>query len=285
MLFGIIIFAAILCLVALLVAVLQNIEYSEDRVRAELKREKILDCLPGDNCGVCGRGDCASLALDIVNGKASPAACSPGGEATAQAIGVILGNEDRSAVRMRAQVMCSGSNETAKQKYIYDDGASDCLAEMRLGGGYKGCRYACIGLGNCKKACPFGAISIKNGTASVDYRLCTGCGNCIDACPKHIIKLIPYDSYYWVGCSSRDCAESEKSNCRVGCTGCGVCENICPERAVEIDGNIATIDYNRCSGCGMCFSVCPEGVIWRSDIVGSDGLIFTKGDKTEDKLR
>jgi len=36
---------------------------------------------------------------------------------------------------------------------------------------------------------------------------------------------------------------------------------------------------NKCTGCGMCFAVCPEGVIWRSDIVGADGLIFTKGDK------
>lgn len=279
MLFGIIVVVAILCVVALVAAILQNAEYSGSNIKKEIKREKVLDCLPGDNCGACGRSSCASLALDIVNGKASSSACIPGGASTAQAVGVIMGNEDRNTVRMRAQVMCSGTNETTRKKYVYDDGAADCLAEMKLGGGYKGCRYACVGLGNCAKACPFGAISIKNGTAFVDYKLCTGCGSCIGACPKHIIKLIPYDAYYWVGCASKDNAAKERYNCKVGCTGCGVCERVCPEKAIVIQGNMASINYDKCSGCGMCFSVCPEGVIWRSDIVGADGLIFTKGDK------
>lgn len=279
MVFGIIISVAILCIIALIAAVLQNAEYSSAKIKNELKREKILDCLPGDNCGVCGYGDCASLALAVVNGNASPSACTPGGAATAQAIGVILGNEDRNTYRMRAQVMCSGTDATTRKKYIYDDGAADCLAEMKLSGGYKGCRYACVGLGNCTKVCPFGAISIKNGTAVVDYRLCTGCGSCVNACPKHIIKLIPYDAYYWVGCASKDIAVRERYNCKVGCTGCGVCVKVCPENGIDITGNIATINYDKCTGCGMCFSVCPEGVIWRSDIIGADGLIFTKGDK------
>ena len=279
MVFGIIISVAIICVIALVASVLSNIEYSGPRIKKELKREKILDCLPGDNCGACGYGDCASLAMAIVNGKASPAACTPGGASTAQAVGVILGTEDRNKIRMRAQVLCSGTNDTTKRKYIYDDGAEDCLAEMKLGGGYKGCRFACVGLGNCMKACPFGAISIKNGTAFVDYKLCTGCGSCVSACPKHIIKLVPYDAYYWVGCASRDTAAKERQNCRVGCTGCGVCRKVCPENAIDIQGNIATVLYDKCTGCGMCFAVCPEGVIWRSDIVGADGLIFTKGEK------
>ena len=279
MIFGIIISVAILCVIALVAACLQNIEYSSSRIKNELKREKILDCLPGTNCGACGYGDCASLALAIVNGNAMSSACMVGGASCSQSIGVILGNEDRNTYRMRAQVMCSGTNDTTRKKYIYDDGAADCLAEMKLSGGNKGCRYACVGMGNCTKVCPSGAISVKKGTAFVDYRLCTGCGNCVTACPKHIIKLIPYDSYYWVGCSSKDIAARERFNCKVGCTGCGTCEKVCPEKAIDITGNIASINYDKCTGCGMCFNVCPEGVIWRSDIIGADGLIFTKGDK------
>lgn len=279
MIFGIVIACGILCIVCLVAAILQSVEYSGGKINNELKREKILDCLPGDNCGACGYGDCASCAMAIVNGKASPAVCSLGGASCAQAVGVILGNEDRNTVRMRAQVMCSGTNETTRKKYIYDDGAADCLAEMKLGGGNKGCKYACVGLGNCMKACPFGAISIKKGTATVDYKKCTGCGRCVEACPKHIIKLVPYDAYYWVGCASKDTAAKEKYNCRVGCTGCGICQRVCPEQGIEIQGNVATINYDKCTGCGMCYSVCPEGVIWRADIVGADGLIFTKGDK------
>lgn len=279
MVFGIVIAVAVLCIMALVCAIFQNAHYSGEQIENELKREKILDCLPGDNCGVCGRGDCATFALDVANGKVSPAACTPGGEVTAQAIGVILGEDERSAVRMRAQVMCSGSDNTSRKKYIYDDGAEDCLAEMKLGGGYKGCRFACVGLGNCAKACPFGAITVENGTAVVDYRLCIGCGKCVSACPKHIIKLIPYDAYFWVGCASKENAARERYNCKVGCTGCGMCQKVCPESAISINGNIAEIDYEKCSGCGMCYSVCPEGVIWRSDIVGADGLILSKGQK------
>lgn len=279
MIFGIVLSVCILSVIGLAAAILQNKEYSEKKIKRELKREKILDCLPGGNCGACGYSDCASLALDIVKGKASPASCRPGGASVAQAIGVILGTEDRETQRMRAQVMCSGSDNTTRKKYIYDDGALDCFAEMKLGGGYKGCRYACVGLGNCTKACPFGAISIKNSTAFVDYKLCTGCGRCVDVCPKHIIKLIPYDAYYWVGCASKDIAAKERYNCMVGCTGCGSCVKSCPENAIDLTGHIATINYDKCSGCGMCFNVCPEGVIWKSDIIGSDGLIFTKGKK------
>ena len=241
--------------------------------------EQINECLPGANCGGCGFSGCAALAEAISAGEAKVTQCTVGGAEVAEKIAEIMGVEAASAVRMRAQVMCSGSDATTRRKYIYDDGAADCLAEMKLGGGYKGCRYACVGLGNCAKACPFGAISIKNGTAVVDYRLCTGCGNCVTACPKHIIKLIPYDAYYWVGCASKDTAARERYNCMVGCTGCGTCQKACPENGIEIIGNVATINYDKCTGCGMCFAVCPEGVIWRSDIVGSDGLIFTKGKK------
>jgi len=279
MIFGIIMSMAILCIIAIFAAVFQNAEYSGSKIKNELKREQILDCLPGSNCGVCGYGDCASYALAVAKGKASANSCVPGGASVAQSIGVLLGNEEENGATMRAQVMCSGSNNSTRQKYIYDDGAMDCLAEMKLGGGDKGCRYACVGLGNCMRACPFDAISIKNGVAYVDYKVCTGCGTCVEACPKGIIKLIPYDAYHWVGCASKDSANRARYNCKVGCTGCGLCVKSCPEKAISVTNNVASINYDKCTGCGMCYSVCPEGIIWRSDIVGADGLVFTKGTK------
>ena len=279
MIFGIIMSMAILCIIAIISAIFQNAEYKGNKIKNELKRERILDCLPGINCGVCGYSDCASYALAVAKGKAAGNACVPGGTATSQSIGVLLGNEELNSISMRAQVMCSASNDSVRRKYIYEDGAQDCLAAMKLAGGDKGCRFACVGLGSCVRACPFGAISIKNGVAFVDYRLCNGCGTCVASCPKGIIKLIPYDAYHWVGCASKDNANKIAHNCKVGCTGCGICVKACPENGITISGNVATINYDKCTGCGMCYSVCPEGVIWRSDIVGSDGLVFTKGTK------
>lgn len=40
--------------------------------------------------------------------------------------------EAESPVRMRAQVMCSGTAEYAKKKYVYE-GEQDCIAASKLG--------------------------------------------------------------------------------------------------------------------------------------------------------
>lgn len=279
MVFGIVISAAIVLIIALVAAVFQTSAVKGDDVCDTVKTEKILECLPGENCGACGYENCTAAARAIATGKAPCNACPAGGQTVAQVIGVLTGEDKTDNVRMRAQVMCSGGGSCTKKKYIYEDGAEDCLAAMKLGGGDKSCKSACVGLGNCKAACPFGAISIKDGVARVDHRLCKGCGICVSACPKHIIKLLPYDTYHWVGCVSHENRDKTLSSCQTGCTGCGECSRVCPENAISISHNCAEIDYARCSGCGMCYDVCPQGVVWRADAFGAEGLSIRKGIK------
>ena len=156
--------------------------------------------------------------------------------------------------------MCSGKDGTAKKKYIYS-GADDCAAASRLGGGDKLCPNGCIGLGTCVASCPFGAITVKDGTAEVDPVRCRGCGVCVSHCPKGVIKLVPYDSKVAVRCSSRDVGRVVRSYCDAGCIACRICEKKCPTGAIQVGENVAAVDYSKCSGCLACVEACPRGII------------------------
>ncbi|MDR1069373.1 MAG: FAD-binding protein [Gracilibacteraceae bacterium] len=47
----------------------------------------------------------------------------------------------------------------------------------------------CDGCGNCLERCPFGALEIKGGLATV-LETCTSCGACVRVCPHKAIELI-----------------------------------------------------------------------------------------------
>ena len=230
-------------------------------VKVDERIPALQEKLPGANCGGCGYAGCSALAEAIVKGEAKPSACVVGGNEVAAEIAKIMGVEAEAPVRMRAQVMCSGTSEFAKKKYIYE-GAPDCRAATKLGGGNKLCPNGCIGLGTCVSVCQFGAIKIENGISAVDYTKCQGCGMSVEACPKHIIKLIPYDSKVWVGCMSVDKGAITRSYCDVGCISCRLCEKTCESGAIHVNDFVASIDYTKCTQCGKCVEKCPRKIIW-----------------------
>ncbi len=244
-------------------------------VKTDERVGRISECLPGANCGGCGYAGCADLADNIVKGNAKVTACTVGGEAVAEKIAAIMGVKADSTSRMRAQVMCSGTLECAEKKLRYK-GVSDCRAAAALGGGEKLCPNGCIGLGTCADVCPFDAIEIKDDLAQVNYMKCQGCGLCVTACPKGIIKLIPYDSKHWVGCSSRLKGIETRKSCDVGCIGCGLCAKNCPEGAITVKDNLAIIDYSLCTGCDICTEKCPRKVIWSAERRGKDGIVISR---------
>ncbi|MBE6541987.1 MAG: Fe-S cluster domain-containing protein [Ruminococcaceae bacterium] len=265
----------IFLLLGLIMGILLAVASKVFAVKKNEKAEKILECLPGANCGGCGYAGCSAFAEAVAEGKAKVTQCSVGGAEVAGKIAEIMGVEAGPVIRMRAQVMCSGTNEYAKKKYVYE-GVSDCTAASKIGGGNKLCANGCIGLGTCVAACPFGAISVDNGVAAVDYQKCKGCGICVSACPKSIIKLIPYDSKHWVGCMSIDDGKSTRKVCDVGCISCKICEKNCPENAITVDNFVASIDYSKCSGCDICVSKCPRHIIWSGKRQGELGLFIKR---------
>ena len=52
------------------------------------------------------------------------------------------------------------------------------------------CAKGCIACGLCVKSCEFGAISVVDDLAVIDYTKCTGCGKCAAKCPRGCILEI-----------------------------------------------------------------------------------------------
>ena len=244
-------------------------------VKKDEKAEAIKECLPGANCGGCGYSGCDAYAAAVSAGDAPVNKCSVGGAEAASKIAQIMGVDAGAQVRMRAQVMCSGTGEYAKKKYIYE-GIDDCVAASKIGGGDKLCKNGCIGLGTCVRACPFDAIVVENGVAAVDYSKCKGCGICVSACPKGIIKLIPFDAKHWVGCMSVDDGKNTRKVCDVGCISCKLCQKNCPAGAINVDNFVASIDYDKCTGCDICTDKCPRHIIWSGEVQGKLGLVIKR---------
>lgn len=229
-------------------------------VKEDDRKEKILEHLPGANCGGCGYAGCANYADAILAGEAGCNLCAAAKAEGAAALAEIMGAEAEEFVPMVAHIRCHGNNDFANKKYIYY-GMNDCAAANRLLGGYMTCQYGCLGFGNCLKKCPENAIYIDNGVAVINRELCIGCGACKEACPKGVIEIVPRDSKILVNCSSKDKGARTREACNTGCIGCKLCEKNCPEGAIRVDGNVAHIDYEKCVGCGICAEKCPRKII------------------------
>ncbi|MBE6650817.1 MAG: RnfABCDGE type electron transport complex subunit B [Ruminococcaceae bacterium] len=235
------------------------------KVKEDPRIEEITENLPSANCGGCGYAGCAAMAEAIAKGEAKPSKCAVASPDAIKKISEIMGIEAEQAVRMRAQVMCSGTSDRAKLKYEYE-GVNDCIAATKLAGGHKLCPNGCMGYGTCVEACKFDAIKIINGTAAVDYHKCQACGACVNACPKGLIQLVPFDAEYWVGCKCTEKGANTKKWCEVGCIGCKMCEKACPSGAITVVDNLARIDYSACTNCGKCAEICPRHIIWSSNL-------------------
>ena len=123
------------------------------------------------------------------------------------------------------------------------------------------CKYGCLGLGDCTRACNFDAIKICDGVAVVARDLCTGCGACASACPKHVIRIAPAKNKVVVQCHSEDKGAVTRKACSNGCIACGKCTKVCKFEAITVENNHAYIDPEKCKNCGLCAKECPTGAI------------------------
>ena len=230
-------------------------------VKVDPKQAAVREVLAGANCGGCGYPGCDGYAAAVAKGEAPCNRCVAGGAETAAKVAEIMGASNETSEKMVAFVPCSGCEGVAEKRFNYT-GPEDCQAAMLFGGkSNKLCTFACIGLGNCVRACQFDAMHIVSGIAQVDRSHCVGCGACVDTCPKSIVKLIPESQRIMPACSSHDKGAAVMKVCTAGCIGCMKCQRECPEDAIVVNQFLAEVDPAQCIGCGKCAEVCPRHII------------------------
>lgn len=247
-------------LIGLLAGVILAVASIVMAVPKDEKAEALEEVLPGANCGACGYSGCSGYAAALSKGEAQPGLCSPGGPAVAKKCAEILGAGDVEMEIKAALVQCMGSNDNTTQQMEYV-GLEGCGAAALLAGGTGSCRYGCLGLGDCVKACEYGAVEVCNGVANIDPAKCKACGKCVSACPKGLIKLAPLKRQAVVRCSNCDKGKAVMNACKVGCISCTKCVKTCPQGAIAMVDGCAAVDPHKCTGCGLCVDACPRHVI------------------------
>lgn len=227
--------------------------------------EKVLHSLPLAQCGGCGYAGCEGYAIAVVTDPdVPPNLCFPGKEAVAAVVAELTGKKMVEVEDQIAVVRCSRVEGRVSHKYRYI-GFSSCTAANLAFGGPSRCQYACIGLGECAQACPFGAIDMVDNFPIINPDKCVSCGVCVRTCPKKIIELQTLKARVHVPCSSKDSGKEVKAVCEVGCIGCKLCVKVCPAQAVTHVGGLIVIDHKACIAHGpsceeVCVAKCPRDI-------------------------
>ncbi|WP_305041682.1 RnfABCDGE type electron transport complex subunit B [Geoalkalibacter sp.] len=246
--------------IGLTAAVALGLAAKKFAVEVDPRELAVLEALPGANCGACGFPGCGGFAKALVEGKANPNACTPGGQATVERIAHILGVAATAADPQVAVVLCQGDNPRAALKYRYL-GMADCNAAQRIAEGPKQCPGGCLGLGSCVRACPFSAIEITGeGLAVISRELCTGCTRCVAACPRGVIRMTPLAATVHVLCNSHDKGAQVRKYCAVGCIACHICAKTVPG-AYVVEDFLARVDYEHRDQAGAAVEKCPTHCI------------------------
>ncbi len=222
--------------------------------------------LPGMNCGACGRPGCfayaQALAEDpetIIKTPCMTAIQDPVCKSELEAIlGVAL---DLEGMDKKAIVHCVGGSENLS----HYKGISTCKAATLLAAGYKQCPFGCLGLGDCERVCPYGAIAVdqEKGVTKVDHSKCIGCGLCISECPHNLIELVSGDTPQYLGCSY-----VEKKNipgrerCEAACIKCRKCIKATKETDHPITwDNARNLPIISNTPVPEAIEICPSDVI------------------------
>jgi Na+-translocating ferredoxin:NAD+ oxidoreductase subunit B len=240
--------AALMGIIGLLFSIFLVIANRRFHVETDPRIQAVEDALPGVNCGGCGYPTCAAYAEAVATKSVPVDLCVVGGEGTARDVAHVMGVQvsDEQKEKLVAVVFCQGDSEASWFPGDYH-GIEDCAAAVNSQDVAKRCKYGCIGLGSCVKACPFDAIHLSaTGVPEVDAGKCTACGNCVRACPRDLIELHPISHKTFVYCKSHDPGIVARKICKRGCIACGQCTRAAAKddnpNAVAIIDNLAEVN-------------------------------------------
>ncbi len=257
---------ASLSILGLLLAVVLYFVAQKFKVEEDPRIDIVEAIMPGANCGGCGQAGCRAFAEACTKAEnLDNLFCPVGGNATMKKVADALGFQVAEKAPVVAVVRCNGTCENRPKINVYD-GIATCAAKSALYSGDTGCKYGCVGCGDCVSVCNFGALSMNpvTGLPVVDDEKCTGCGACAKTCPKSVIELRnkgPKSRRVFVSCINKDKGAVARKACKAACIGCGKCAKVCPFGAITVENNVAYIDFNKCKLCTKCVAECPTGAI------------------------
>lgn len=228
--------------------------------------EEVESHLPGANCGACGFNGCHDFATACCKTTSFDGMLCPGaGQDAMKKIAEIVGLSAVATKPRIAVLKCNGTH-SVRYKIAGYDGAKSCSLLNSLAVGTTGCRFGCLGEGDCTRVCRWNAITIDTSTGLpiIDENKCTGCGICTTVCPRNLLEIRnkgPRGIRVWVACSNHDKGAAAMKVCKSACIGCGKCAKTCTHDAITVIGNVAYIDFQKCKLCRRCVAVCPTNAI------------------------
>ena len=160
-------------------------------VKTDERLPKLVEALPGANCGGCGFAGCQAYAQAVLEGRAEIGLCVAGGQASADRMAAVV-----DGVAKVDPEKCTGCLQCAAvcpRKVIvpvsYDaDIVIACSNHERGAYTRRECDMGCVGCHLCEKQCEFDAIHVVNNLAVIDYSKCVSCGRCAAVCPRKLIS-------------------------------------------------------------------------------------------------
>ena len=133
-------------------------------VKTDERLPKLIEALPGANCGGCGFAGCRGMADALVKqDDISALFCPVGGGDCMKAVAAYLGKSAPEKEPQVATVRCGGTCDKRPRTNEYN-GAKSCAVASSLYVGETGCAFGCLGFGDCVVSCAFDAIRMNPAT-------------------------------------------------------------------------------------------------------------------------